>query len=108
MKVKYVRTSNPKLRRRLPVFDYKNTEPIFDPILFEKIKRVWVKHKSPLDYMDYWELKKAGLDIKKVFSCLKAYHKMYPDHIRFMVNRSGYNVYFKIVTRKEVKNNEAD
>jgi len=93
--IKKVRADNKKLRRMLPVLEMKKVTPKWDSILFEKIRAIYQEKKSPLGYCSYWHLK--GLNLNRVFSCLKAYWLQNPYKIRFGVNRAGKNVYFRLL-----------
>jgi len=95
IKVRYNKPSNRKLRHYIPIFKMSDWEAKFDISLFSEIIDIYNKQKSKLGYCDYWHFEKLGLG--KVFRCLKGYYKNNPYKIRFNVDRSGLNVYFKLL-----------
>lgn len=94
-KIRYNKPSNRQLRRFIPVLELSKWEPTFDQKLFDKIYEIYSQNKSILGYCNYWHLEKLGID--KVFKCLKAYYLVNPYKIRFNVDRSGLNTYFKLL-----------
>ena len=94
VKIRFNKPTNIKRRKFLPVFNLKDWEEEFNEKLFNKIVKIYNKEKSVLGYVSYKYFEHLGLD--KVFRCLKAYYKENPLKIRFNVDRTGLNVYFKL------------
>jgi len=102
MKIKFEKPNNARLRRRLPIFSFKETEPIAPTVhltdAMAAIYAAWHLEKSPLGYCSYWALKKhLDFDYPVLFGLLKWLYQKDPYCMRFGVSRSGKNVYLEIL-----------
>jgi len=98
IKVRFNKPTNVRRKKFLPVFKLKDWNEEFDEKLFNEIVKIYNKEKDDFsNYASYKYLEKLGLG--KVFKCLKAYYIKYPLNIRFNVDRSGLNVYFKLINK---------